>query len=228
MGIGYRPRGESGALYHPDRDYAYITPTLMRIAIERLESNQLSDETKAWKQEHNITNEELGALAEALARAQRDFVNGADPVASFEHALNRRDWFDLRYPVRQFLFAVIGEVFCAAWFTAVREVTRQNEDSPAAPQMAEFIAAVRKFVGRDSADALAHARAAELQLHNDVLQSRLQTLYARVQELEQRIIDIHQVNSPPPPSPPPTQKLKRSRGWFAAFFENRTNRTGPK
>lgn len=208
MGIGYRPRGESGPVYHPDRDYAYITPSLMRAAIERLESDQLSQEAKAWKQEHNITNEELAQLADALARAQRDFVNGADPVATFEQALNRRDWFDLRYPVRQFLFAVIGEVFCAAWFTAVREVTRVNEESPAAPQMADFIGAVRKFVGCPAeAEKLAATRVAELQLRNDVLQSRIDTMYksysglvekfqAAMAERQQKIEEL----PPPPPA----------------------------
>ena len=185
MGIGYRPRGESGALYHPDRDYAYITPTLMRAAIDRLTSDQLSEEAKAWKQEHNITNEELGAVADALARAQRDFVNGADPVTSLDQARARRDWFDIRYPVRQFLFAVIGEVFCAAWFTAVREVTRVNEESPAAQQMADFTASARRFASCGASEALAFTRAADLQLRNDVLQSRLETVYAAVLKRDQ-------------------------------------------
>lgn len=209
MGIGYRPRGESGALYHPDRDYAYITPSLMRIAIERLESDQLSDEAKAWKQEHNITNAELGNLADALARAQRDFINGADPVATFEHALTRRDWFDLRYPVRQFLFAVIGEVFCAAWFTAVREVTRQHEESPSAPQMAEFIGAVRKFVGREPAEELPCTKTADLQLRNDVLQSRLNAVYAENLALHEHLRKLQE--NAPQPEP---QKPQLSWQWW--------------
>lgn len=183
--IGYRPKGDSGPLYHPDRDYAYITPTLMRLAIERLETGSLSDEAKAWQAEHNITSDELVTLAESFARAQRDFVNAADPVSSFEQALNRRDWFDIRYEARQFLFAVIGEVFCAAWFTAVRDVSHVTEASPAAPGMADFISTVRAFVdASDSGPSAAHARAADLQLRNDVLQSRLNVVYARVRELE--------------------------------------------
>lgn len=226
MGIGYRPRGESGPLYHPDRDYAYITPTLMRAAIERLASDQISDEAKAWKKEHNITDAEINELADALARAQRDFINGADPVATFEHALNRRDWFDIRYPVRQFLFAVIGEVFCAAWFTAVREVTRQNEESPAAPHMADFIAAVRAFVGLPNADDLLYTRVASAQLRNDVLQSRLQTVYARVQELEEYLRKL-ELEKQAPAAEPATEK-KKSAGWLASFFGGLTNRTGPK
>ena len=183
--IGYRPKGDSGPLYHPDRDYAYITPTLMRLAIERLTTGSLSDEAKKWQAAHNITSDELISLADAFARAQRDFVNAADPVSSFDQALARRDWFDIRYEVRQFLFAVIGEVFCAAWFTAVRDVTHINEVSPAAAGMTDFISTVRAFVdASDSGPSAAHVKAADLQLRNDVLQSRLNTVYARVQELE--------------------------------------------
>lgn len=196
--IGYRPKGDSGPLYHPDRDYAYITPTLMRLAIERLETGSLSDEAKAWQSEHNITSAELMNLADSFARAQRDFVNAADPVASLEQALNRRDWFDTRYEARQFLFAVIGEVFCAAWFTAVRDVTHINEVSPAAPGMADFISTVRAFVdASNSGPSAAHAKAADLQLRNDVLQSRLNAVYARVRELEAAAQPTEKVEATP-------------------------------
>jgi hypothetical protein len=136
-------------------------------------------------------------LADAFARAQRDFVNAADPVASFEQALTRRDWFDTRYEVRQFLFAVIGEVFCAAWFTAVRDVTHINETSPAASGMIDFISTVRAFVdASNSGPSAAHARAADLQLRNDVLQSRLNAVYARVRELEATAVKSVEVAAP--------------------------------
>jgi len=200
MSIGYRPKGDSGPLYHPDRDYAYITPTLMRAAIERLDNP--SDEARAWKQEHAITDDEIVAVAEALARAQRDFVNAADPVSSFEQALNRRDFAELRYPVRQFLFATIGEVFCAAWFTAVREVTKINEESPAASGMAEFMATVRSFVGATGEPCADNLKVAHLQLRNDVLQSRLKTLYAEYTVLQAAVAQ----KSTPEPAPAPASK----------------------
>ena len=206
--IGYRPKGESGPLYHPDRDYAYITPTLMRLAIERLETGALSDEAKAWQAERNITSAEIMNLADSFARAQRDFVNAADPVSNFDQALNRRDWFDTRYEARQFLFAVIGEVFCAAWFTAVRDVTHVNEVSPAAPGMIDFISTVRAFVdASDSGPSAAHAKAADLQLRNDVLQSRLNTVYARVCELEAAAVKSAEVDTPP--------VKNKSCSWFS-------------
>ncbi len=184
MTIGYRPKGEAGPAYHPERDYAYITPTLMKAAIERLESPALSEEVLAWKQENQITEADIVAVVDALAFAQRDFINASDPVSSMEQALTRRGFYDVRYPVRQFLFATIGEVFCAAWFTAVREVTHVNEASPAAPAIAEFMAAVRGFVGLRSSGILRDSAVADLQLRNDLLQSRLNTVYSRLREVE--------------------------------------------
>jgi hypothetical protein len=212
MTIGYRPKGESGPAYHPDRDYAYVTPTLMRAAIERLEDSALSEEARAWKKDNDIAEADIIAVSEALARAQRDFINAADPVNSMEQALNRRDFYDVRYPARQFLFAAIGEVFCAAWFKAVREVTRVNEDSPAAAGMAEFAAAVRSFVGANSTTTAANTAVADLQLRNDVLQSRLNTVYSRVQELERQLAANVAAN-----------KSSESFSWFSRLFG--TNRT---
>jgi hypothetical protein len=202
MTIGYRPKGEAGPAYHPDRDYAYITPTLMRAAVERLDDAVLSEEARDWKKANNITDEEINAVVDALARAQRDFVNAADSVSSIEQALARRDFYDVRYPVRQFLFATIGEVFCAAWFTAVREVSCVNEPTPAAPGMADFMAAVRSFVGVTRASVPAEVALADLKLRNDVLQSRFNTVYARMLELEVAVA------APPAPAP------EKPAGWF--------------
>jgi hypothetical protein len=200
MSIGYRPKGADGPLYHPERDYAYITPTLMRTAIERLDAQDLPEEIKQWKQDNNITEDEIVAAAEALARAQRDFVNAADPVESFEQALARRDFYDLRLPVRQFLFAMIGKVFCAAWFVAVREVTKVGAVPPSEREMADFTAAVHKFatnagVGKSCSDL------ATLQLRNDVLQARINILGAECNKLRQELAKAQTPIPIPLPSP---------------------------
>jgi hypothetical protein len=199
MSIGYRPKGESGPVYHPARDYAYVTPTLMAAAIASMESKNTSEEVQAWKLETGITDDEIGLAAEALARAQRDFVNASDPVTSFEQALNRRDFTDIRYPVRQFLFAAIGQAFCAAWFTAVREVSRVNEESPAAPGMADFTATVQGFFGYKSTPEAKQLTIANLQLKNDVLQSRMRTLYAEYQVLQEKLAEAQKKMQPTVP-----------------------------
>jgi hypothetical protein len=208
MSIGFRPKGESGPAYHPDRDYAYITPTLMCAAIDRLETAP-SEELKAWKLDHDIQQDEINAAAEALARAQHDFVNAADPVNSFEQALNRRDWFAIRYAVRQLLFASIGEVFCSAWFTAVRDVSRVNEDSPAASGMIDFSARVRQFVGANTAISESERRVNALQMRNDILQSRINTLGQQLKELNIALTEKTAAATLPPPV---------TKSWLARLF----------
>lgn len=209
MSIGYRPKGEAGPLYHPDRDYAYITPTLMCAAIARLET-PVSEETKLWRAAQQITDAEIFAAADALARAQRDFINAVDPVTSLDQALNRRDFADLRYPVRQLLFATIGEVFCAAWFEAVREVSKINESSPAAAGIADFIAAVRSLAGSKTDVCASAATVAHVQLRNDVLQSRLNALYKHVQRLEGELAESRDNTLKP--------ATASRRSWFRGFF----------
>ena len=180
--IGYRQKGDSGPLYNPERDYAYIAPTLMVRAIENLDPSAHSPEDKLWCEQHNISQDEIVLAAEALAAAQRDFVNAADPVHSFEQALNRRNFFNLRYPVRQRLFASIGEVFCAAWFKGVREVSTVGEESPSANSMARFASAVVEFAKRNGAPTYdANFAAEHLQFRNDVLQTRLNLVYKELQ-----------------------------------------------
>lgn len=210
MSIGFRPKGEIGPAYHPDRDYAYLTPTLMCAAIDRLASD-VDDELRDWKSSHTISGEEVVLAAEALARAQRDFVNSADSVKSFQQALNRRDWFDLRYAVRQLLFASIGEVFCAAWFTAVRDVSMVNEESPSTVGIADFVARVRQFVGAGVGLNDAERRAALLQLRNDVLQARINTLGEQLKNVTAQLTAARE---------PVKVAPKAAAWWFKLFSWN--------
>lgn len=170
--IGYRKKGEAGPLYNPERDYAYITPTLMRIAIENLDAD--TGMVADLKRRNEITQEEIVKIAGSLADAQKDFVNAADPVTSFEQAMRRHGVYDCRPAVQQLLFASLGEVFCAAWFTAVREVSVVGEESPAGEDMARFSAAVREFASHKKQPWYdANHMAEHLRMQNDVLQARL-------------------------------------------------------
>lgn len=185
--IGYRKKGEAGVMYNPERDYAYITPTLMRIAIDNLELND-SPEIKAWREKEDVSTTAVVAAVTALAKAQRDFVNGADPVASFEQALTRHDFYNCSYPVRRYVFAAIGETFCAAWFTAVREVSIVGEESPAQNDMARFTAAVREFSSRVGCPTYNHESLAErLQMQNNVLQTRIDLLLGELKKTKEEL-----------------------------------------
>lgn len=180
MSIGYRKKGDNSPLYNPERDYAYITPTLMRVAIERLDANE-TPEKELWRKEQNISETDIVAVVEALAAAQRDFVNGADPVNSFENALMRHGFFNSRYAVQQFVFATIGETFCAAWFKAVREVSAVGEESPAQTDMARFCAAVRDFANKHKSPIYdAHFMAERLRMMVDVLRAREEDMRANL------------------------------------------------
>lgn len=178
--IGYRRKGDSTPLYNPERDYAYITPTLMRLAIELLDAKEPPEKVK-WRLENDITQAAIAKIAETLAMAQSDFVNAADPVTSFEAALERHGFFNFNYAVRQFLFSSIGEVFCAAWFTAVREVSVVGDDSPAAVDMARFSAAVRSFVSNVGLPAYDVNYVAEFKA------AQMKTLTARLQIVEKEL-----------------------------------------
>lgn len=220
--IGYRQKGDSGPLYNPERDYAYITPTLMVQAIENLDEAARTEEAKQWYVAENISQDEIVAIASSLAAAQRDFVNGADPVQSFEQALNRRNFFSFRYPVRLALFAAIGEVFCAAWFKGVREVSAVGEDSPAATGMARFSATVTEFAKRANAPVYgADPTASFLQLRNDVLQTRLNLVYKELQAAQDKLAEMAATSAA---VKKPLTLWQRFRQWRA----ERTDYTGPR
>lgn len=173
MTIGYKQKDSSGPLYNPERDYAYITPTLMQQAIGNMEIDN-APEMKDWREKENITQAEIITVVNALADAQRDFVNSADPVSSLEQALYRHGFYDLRLPVRLWLFANIGEVIVGAWFKAVREVTIVGQESPAQNEMCRFSSAVREFTARAGAPTLdANTAAEHLLYQNDILRARL-------------------------------------------------------
>ena len=175
-------------MYNPERDYAYITPTLMTSAIENMDVGALSVETLDWYAKHNITNDDVNKIAEALALAQRDFVNATDPVTSFEQALARRNFVEFSYPLRQVLFAAVGEVCCAAWFLAVREVSVVGEESPAQSNMARFVSTVKEFAARHGAPTYdADFAADHLRMRNDVLQARLNVLYKELEIAREKL-----------------------------------------
>lgn len=203
--IGYRQRGQDGPLYNPERDFAYITPTLMARAVANMEcSYDSSAEVREWCDANSLTKQDMAKIAEALARAQRDFVNAADPVSTFEQALARRDFFLFPHALRQFLFANIGEVLCGAWFAAVREVSVVGEESPAQGNMARFTAVVSDFAGRQGCDVAAdiNATLATAAYYNDVLQTRLNILYKELQAANEKLAALETTTAPATEVPP--------------------------
>lgn len=216
--IGYRMKGDSGPLYNPERDYAYITPTLMRQAIEKLDVNDNVNREK-WRREQDIKESEIVAIAEALAAAQRDFVNAADPVSNFEIALNRHNFFSFRYPVQQYLWAAIGEVFCAAWFLAVREVSVVGQESPAQADMARFVAAVREFANKHKSSTYdANFMAEHLRMLNDTLLGREKELVCAYKKKNDEVLHLRRENDMLKKE---FERLKAKKHWFFGLFAGR-------
>jgi hypothetical protein len=214
VAIGYKKKGDTGPLYNPERDYAYITPTLMRIAIEHMERpapEEYGDWEEFWVADNGTNSDAVNAAAVALAKAQRDFVNGAEPVASLADALNRHEWSTVPYAARMLLLASIGEVFLAAWFTAVREVSIVGEESPAQLEMARFTNAVRFFVaGTDAAELFADPPQDTLLMQNAVLQTRVNELGLVLKDMQQQLIILRAALAA---SPKPT-RWTRLCSWF--------------
>jgi hypothetical protein len=215
--IGYRRKGDNTPHYHPERDYAYITPTLMRAAIEQLDAKDPPERAR-WRLDHGVTQMEIVKLAETLAKAQSDFVNSADPVKSFNAALERHGFFNFNYDVRQYLFSTLGEVFCAAWFTAVREVSVVNEESPAAIDMARFTAAVREFAEHNGMPALDAKYIADYrQTQNRILEAQLTDISAQLHKQRDEYYKLLSEFNALKKAPEETVQPKTG---FISFFRN--------
>lgn len=225
MTIGYRPPGAAGPLYHPERDFAYITPTLMRQAIDNM-SAPPNPEVDEWKKQNNIGEAEIIAAAEALADAQRDFVSVADPVSSLHQALHRRNYYSLPLPSRLLMEAMIGEVMIGAWFKAVREVSIKGEESPAQNEMCRFSAAVREFVAANGVPKPNPNNVVETVIaQNDVLRGRFEALRDEHKALQQKLYAAESLVTKL------EMELAYLPNWWrriTSWFGQQTDRTGPK
>lgn len=144
---GMRPKGATGPMYHPERDLAYITPTLMAQAMSTLVIANMRPELQEFAADHNVTQEDLNWAVVQFAEAQQLYVSLATPVESAHEALSNKSFFSASLPTRLLLTAAIGEAVTGAWFVSVRDVTRVDQDSPAITQMAEMLEAARTVAG---------------------------------------------------------------------------------
>lgn len=140
---GIRPKGSDGPMYHPERDLAYITPTLMANAIGTLVLDSMRPELQAFAKSSCISQESLNTAVESFAKAQQLYVSTTDRVESAKEALEMTGFYQLPLSLRMLLMAALGETVAGAWFVAVRDVTRTDQDSPAITQMAEMLAAAK-------------------------------------------------------------------------------------
>lgn len=145
--VGMRPKGSDGPKYHPERDLAYITPTLMAQAMSTLVIDRMRPELQEFAADHNVTQEDLNWAVVQFAEAQQLYVSLATPVESAHEALSNKQFFNASLATRLLITAAIGEAVTGAWFVSVRDVTRVDQDSPAITQMAEMLQAARSVAG---------------------------------------------------------------------------------
>lgn len=126
--IQTRKEGGDGRWFSPDRDLAYAWPMLARTALDQLATTNW----KPWFEEYfkfaSVTEADIGAGAEALAKFFQ-FVCHPDvdgPRKAFEMA----GWFGLKPAVQVALWMKLGQVCTMAFFTAIRDVTMENEAPP--------------------------------------------------------------------------------------------------
>jgi hypothetical protein len=149
MTSGYRPKGSKGPMYHPERDIAYIGPTLMRTAMGQLLLEKMPESRRMFAEQNGVTQEHINAAVSAFAEAQSDFVSVTESVQSPYEALQRRGFFEHPPVALLLLYAAVGEVLGGAWFQTVRDVTYLNEDSPAGQEIANLLYAARTMADKD-------------------------------------------------------------------------------
>lgn len=190
---GFGPAGQPK--YHPERDFAYITGSLLKTAIENLDADaQVPTEIADWCRDNKVTDEELVKAVEALADSQFEFVKAYDPVKTLDEALARHGFDKLRLPVRMLLFSEIGRVMVAAWFNAVREVSNVGMESPAQGDMSRFAAAARLFCQKHGAPSFDGNTVLErLRFENDTLRTQVTELTDQLDKSRKnvrRLLDI--------------------------------------
>ncbi len=182
---GFRSKDSTGPMYHPERDIAYLGAKLISAAVDRLEPLQQTAELREWLGHRAITGERLGDAVERLAEASQRFVSNDNPVGSLADALDEASFTDLPFEVRQVVYAAIGEGTLATWFTAIRDVSLQGEDSPGLRDLTELYLLAQRGACRlkGAPDPLpAHA--------SDLLEARLslKTAQAKVYKLETELL----------------------------------------
>lgn len=186
MPAGYKPQGSS-LPYDPQRDIAYIGPTLIKTALDVLFMDRLTanPQMAMFIEQHNITQEQINDAVVAIAEAQKDFVSvvEADKVKTPYEALQRLHFFDYPLPLRLLVFGCVGECLFGAYFQAVRDVTFMNEDSPASKEIAHLLYAARTMAGKDPTGE--NIKVDEYGARIIELQQQLQNRDAKITELEQ-------------------------------------------
>lgn len=138
--IQMRLNAQDPRFFSPDRDLAYCTPHLIHRALKGLDPNNQEHWIASYLKEKGLTNDDLVSGAFVIAKYMNNTL--LDPTYNTPFAaLVAAGFFDLPQAVQTILLAKIGQVFMSAFFTSIRDVTRNpnepNADIKAIAEQAE-------------------------------------------------------------------------------------------
>ena len=174
MPLNMRPPGAEGPMYAPERDIAYIAPTLLRAAINSLEPSRMPAPLRAFLADQGVTDAQLAAAIEKIAEAQSLFVGTIDVRSPYD-ALNAVGFLDTPQAAQAIIFAAFGKALIGAWFQGVRDVTHLQDAPLTQPDIVRFYlaaSAVSAELRGDEADTSAQ----DPRIEPAVLQEQLRNL----------------------------------------------------
>lgn len=208
----YRPAGSTGPMYSPERDLAYLGPTVLLAGIESLDQTRLSKEMESFLlNDLGLTHGEIAAAISAYAESQRYFI-GVPDVITTSQALQAGGFTRLPLTAQQVVLAAIGGAVTGAWFKAVRDTTKVGELPHSMDEMFRFYQAAKQVAGDwdgterpailpPSVIELEKAKLAWAELrnrHSEVLSTlgELRTIYASTQNnLDEKIRELVRVRA---------------------------------
>lgn len=132
--------------YSPERDLAYVGPSLLGMAIRAIDDQLESPHFKKWCKHYKVTLEDIKQGAEILGKAAYQLDKPVTQV------LTDLGFFKLKPPVRAFFFTKLGEVTLAALHHAVMDVSIAGSTPP--QSLKEFNESIFKVFEQLSADML--------------------------------------------------------------------------
>jgi len=146
MAQQFRPRGEQGPMYAPQRDLAHIGPSIIQTAVSAFDEERQTPELKQTLASLQLTTQDICEAVAKFVEAQRLFVY-APQVRNINDAFAETGWDAVRPELRVLIYNQLGVVLTGAWFWCVREVTIVGEATPAAQQVAAMLSVGRE-IGR--------------------------------------------------------------------------------
>ena len=137
--------GSRDPWYNPERDLAHIGPPLCKAACVALEEKFWEPWFKEYMEDQGYTVEDLVCAALPFAKGLNKIIGKNDPVV----ALQESGFSELPPPLQAAFYIKLGQVFLAAVWGGVKDISRPDSDPPAEMQelLNEIEAQFNKLAG---------------------------------------------------------------------------------